>query len=197
MQELRHANRLSAAAFNDIVTRAYDRFPEKVVSYPDFAEFVMRESGHKIAAGHLLDRVVNRQVRQSGDDALPLAFALTALQLTVRDSAEERARGLLRIASIEQQASESDGVGPEHMETLVADLQRTCQLPVEKQVVETGVRYPYKTHRIKSAADLVNRAKAKLVPPPGGDRLTEAEAMTMLFGPEICLWGECYRGNND
>lgn len=198
VQELRHANGISAEAFTTIVSRAYLRFPERAVTYPRFEEFVRGEMGHRIVSGHLLDRVFDRQLRVSESESLPLAFALTALQLTVRDSAEERARALLRIAAIEQRSSvDADGLGHESLVALVGDLQRTCQLSVEKQVAETGVRYPYKTHRPKTPADLVAKARGRLSPVPAGDRFSEAEALAMLLGPEICLWGECYRGNND
>ena len=198
MQELRHGNRLSAAAFDAIVQRAYLRFPGRVVSHPQLVEFVRGETGHRVVSGHLLDRILLRRPGETESEHLSLAFALTALQLTVRDSAEQRARALLRIAAIEQSSSgEADGLGSASLEALVGDLQRSCQLPVEKQVTETGVRYPYKTHRPKSPADLVAKARAKLSPVPAGDRFTEAEALAMLLGPEICLWGECYRGNSD
>ena len=196
VQELRQSNRLSLKTFELVCERSLLRFPNGVLTYPQFIDFVRGETGIDLRSGHLLDRLFD-DPRHS---PIPLPLALTALQLAVRDSPEERARALFRIRINQDPSREpsmrgqlsSDGV-----QALVADLQRSCQLPVEKQVTETGVRYPYRTHRRKTPADMVAKARTRLSPPNQGDSFTEEEVLEMLLGPEICVWGECYRGGSD
>ena len=81
-------------------------------------------------------------------------------------------------------------------ETIVRALMESCQVPVEKQVTETGVKYPFKTYRPKTASDLVTKARTNIKPPVEIEVLSESQFIALLATETICLWGECYKDRN-
>ena len=71
---------------------------------------------------------------------------------------------------------------------------QSCQLPGEKQIITTGTKYPAETFRRVTAAELMKRARRHL---PGGEHtepeFTRAEFASLVLGPDVCAWGECFR----
>mmetsp|Transcript_4103 Transcript_4103/g.4233 ORF Transcript_4103/g.4233 Transcript_4103/m.4233 type:complete len:249 (+) Transcript_4103:2-748(+) len=80
------------------------------------------------------------------------------------------------------------------VEEVVRHLNHTWQVPSEKRVTETGVKYPIRTYREKTAQDMINTYQDIQKPPLIGDTMTKEEFSDMLLGSQVCVWAECYRG---
>lgn len=190
VNELRHANQLNGDVYDGIVRAAVAQFPGGSCSYADFLRLV--SARHSILSGHLLDRLVLKQSKR--EEPLPLPFLFTSLLTTVSASAERRVESLMQIGQrLEGRVDKGSSLRVETAEQLVQELVATCQVPVERMVIETGVKYPFKTYRPKTAADLVLKARQNFKPPHVGETLTEEEFLGVLLGAEICAWGECYK----
>jgi len=162
---------------------------------------------------------------------LPVGFLLVALNMAERTAAPQRVNSLFRLASLfDAESSSSSGVcsrsssssnssyeddaqsGPTvsaaAAEAVVRHLGDSWQLPAEKRIAETGVRFPVKTYRRKTAEDAVRafldkRAKdtAELarkegrlhVPGPADNAFNRDAFEQLLLGGYVCAWAECYR----
>lgn len=212
VQEIRHANKLSSQLFDELVEAAFDFFPKGEASYDDFINFVLSHTAIEVHSGHLLDRVVAKFTESRDDKPTPLLFLLVAFQMTVQDSAEKRMSGLYKIGLQMSQIQGNNDISGnyngnnahhsgtlltiQNFETIVRALMESCQVPVEKQVTETGVKYPFKTYRPKTANDLVTKARTNMKPPVEIEALTESQFKALLATETICLWGECYKDRN-
>lgn len=192
VNEVRHANQLASAAFDEAVDRVFARFPSGACSYE---ELVAAEAPHlHVRSGHLLDRAIHSVASRSGSSEVPIATLLVALSMLVRDEdgAARRVSSLMRVGR-RVQGDEAPTLRTSTVELLVRALRDTCQLPSEKLVAETGVKYPFRTYRPKTEVDLVSRARLAMKPPHESAELTESEFEALLLGAEVCAWGECYK----
>mmetsp|Transcript_15309 Transcript_15309/g.33794 ORF Transcript_15309/g.33794 Transcript_15309/m.33794 type:complete len:90 (+) Transcript_15309:81-350(+) len=89
---------------------------------------------------------------------------------------------------------------------MLLQLLRTDQVPPVKQVTETGVKYPVKLHRRKTAAEMITDAEAKRIKNQGSNApprqqpvgLYDAELFSALLrSSTVCAWGECYKSNRN
>jgi len=144
---------------------------------------------------------------------LDVDFLLVMLSMTVQGSAEDKIKSLYTIintntsndinasssndsndsnsSSSNDSSSNDSEISKEKLEVLLKHLVDSCQIPSEKQVIETGVSYPLVTYRkktpkemIKSYCDVHKYDKATF-------NLQEIE--NLLLSGSICLLGECYR----
>lgn len=154
-----------------------------------------------------------------------LSFLLVALQLLVNEVAEDRvwaAHKLISIIEGEDGSSSSSSVDLEstppplsftQLERVVDLLKRTCQLPVEKMVGESGLALPWKTFTVASPSQLITKGYGNVVVDEkerrkkfsiqGGVEMEEDVSkvkafnedlvMKLLFSRSVCAWGECYR----
>lgn len=72
---------------------------------------------------------------------------------------------------------------------LSSDLAQSCQLPAVKQIKE-NTRYPLRTYRRKTAAEMVEPYVAARA---GTERLGRDDFVKLILGKDVCAWGECYR----
>jgi len=80
------------------------------------------------------------------------------------------------------------------VEALVGYLVGACQIPYEKMIQESGVYYPFKLYRKKSASEMVTQGIASMKPPPHQiGHLSVDEFSELLASSSVCVWGECYR----
>lgn len=80
------------------------------------------------------------------------------------------------------------------VEALVGYLVGACQIPYEKMIQESGVYYPYKLYRRKTASEMVTQGIASLKPSPHQfGHLSVDEFSELLVSSSLCVWGECYR----
>lgn len=106
------------------------------------------------------------------DVSLPLHLQLVLLSAALPAPALERAHQLFTIAACLQAlqlakqreqavagAVEIEEIPWSIAEILLQDLITTSQLPTEKEVCETGIKYPWRTYRRKTPTDMVNSFK--------------------------------------
>ncbi len=115
-----------------------------------------------------------------------------------------------RLAQAVAQENADDQMSEDSAERLLEYLQQTCQIPPEKQIVTTGVKYPVEVFRKKLPADMIRswKRESKLQGPTrvdsGGNRgegpkeapssmLTRAQVRELVLGVDVCAWGECWR----
>ena len=76
-------------------------------------------------------------------------------------------------------------------------LMDTCQIPGEKQVITTGNKYPAETFRKTTSDELMRRGRRGLNASPIGahtsSEFTRTEFVSLVLGPDVCAWGECFR----
>jgi len=260
INEIRFCNFVTPEEYSNIVKLCYSHFShgsngtEAHVSYRDFIEFVNRHLKAKIAAGHLLDRVVfsyilvQQSLKQNDEEAVKnraiamadcmntpvsLSFLLVVLNMAVRSPSWERAQGLFDLATqidaITNQSAptmpssssasssssfsspssspsssssivEEEGRGGDAMfcsnaaaELVILQLCESWQIPVEKRVTETGVKYPIKTHRRKTPAEMIASYNANTNRGPEMDNFSKDEFVALIHSGNICAWAECYR----
>jgi hypothetical protein len=106
--------------------------------------------------------------------------------------------------AVNDTGNDSDVLPVEAAETILQHLIDTCQVPPEKQVITTGVKYPIEIFRPKLPNDMIRiwkrdfRAKPAVLDAADNTvqrekYLTRAEVRDLVLGPEVCAWGECWR----
>jgi hypothetical protein len=151
------------------------------------------------------------------DYPLPVELLCVALNLAMLRDAEARVAALFALGQAMEGRSARDAAKGAPLRTatthrLVELLQATDQLPVEKQVCETGTVWPVRTYRRKLPADLVaNKVPQRLSAKSDGvqgtgadDRVDLATAtwsatdvQTLLLCRQVCAWGACYLDRDD
>lgn len=199
------------------------------MTYPQFLSLVMRVmkdtkgEGFTVQMGHLMDRVViaelarrregNDDDGQNGTDELSLSFLLTSLSLALNSSVADRIRVLYDSMLIgnEMMNSEDEGqssnttssnnlASKEQVEDMIQNLQSTCQLVPDAQIVETNSKVPYQTFRVGTGSELTRRAREGYGGKKGSPGVTRDSdgAVTLedfhaiLKSRTVCAWGECY-----
>ena len=162
-----------------------------------------------------------------------VAYLLVALNMAQRTAAPQRADSLFALAQgvdrtrsgddddgrqgddDGRQGNDDDRQGSDRSvswaaaEEIVRHLGDSWQLPAERRVTETGVKYPIKTYRRKTATDMMRayvtqRSKDHLAkegkgdqspppPDPATVRISKADFQELLLGGQVCAWAECYR----
>jgi hypothetical protein len=190
---------------------AYKRFPNRRLTYAQFISFIKETT--PVKGGHLIDRVARKYItshpegggQEGGQEELPLEYLLVTLNLLVKENAEAKTSSLFQLGQrmengdkgyvdIPSEEEEVLSVGTAY--DVVGGLLESCQIPWEKQAIETGVKYPFKTYRPKTPQDFVSAARKRMKPPHDREWLTEAEFSSILLGTDICAWGECYHSDN-
>ena len=71
----------------------------------------------------------------------------------------------------------------------------TYQIPPEKQVISTGIKYPVEKFRNRTAEDMLNMWRKDSSKPKAHveNMLTRDEFRELILGPDVCAWGECWR----
>lgn len=123
------------------------------------------------------------------DHPLPVDLLCVVLNLAMLRDAETRVAALYALGQAMEGRSPRDAAKGAPLRTatthrLVELLQATDQLPVEKQVCETGTVWPVRTYRRKLPADLVSR------PPPVADRCPSPLPLTVVVVAVVCVGGE-------
>jgi hypothetical protein len=83
---------------------------------------------------------------------------------------------------------------------MVGNLQKTCQLVPDAQIVETTTKYPYQTHRIGTPQELVGMGQImkkeelseKACAPKEDSFWSCQDFHHLLRSKSVCAWGECY-----
>lgn len=189
----------------------------------------MKGEGFTIQMGHLIDRVVIAELerRRRDDknnsldevisvnqesDELPLSFLLASLSLALNSTVADRIRVLYECMLL----LDTDGGGEEpstssssnnknlvsevQVESMIQNLQSTCQLVADAQIVETNSKVPYQTFRVGTGKELIRRAREGYggkKGQPGVTRevdgpITMEDFHAILKSRTVCAWGECY-----
>ncbi|KAL7455285.1 hypothetical protein ACHAWC_006843 [Mediolabrus comicus] len=230
IDDLRRANTdFTIAVWNTIVERVKNEFIARGVSsvtYPQFLSLVMsvmkemKGEGFTIQMGHLIDRVVIAELerRRSDDknnildevtsvnqesDELPLSFLLTSLSLALNSTVADRIRVLyecMLLLDTDGGGGEESNTSSVQVESMIQNLQSTCQLVADAQIVETNSKVPYQTFRVGTGKELIRRAREGYggkKGQPGVTRevegpITMEDFHAILKSRTVCAWGECY-----
>ncbi len=187
----------------------------------------MNGEGFTIQMGHLMDRVViaelerrrrddngvDNSTNQGSDDELPLSFLLASLSLALNSTVSDRIRVLydsmllgneMNPSSSEEGEEESNNTNTiaskEQVEQMIQNLQSTCQLVPDAQIVETNSKVPYQTFRVGTGAELTQRARGGYGGKKGHPGVTKEvdgpvtleDFHAILKSRTVCAWGECY-----
>mmetsp|Transcript_27938 Transcript_27938/g.40975 ORF Transcript_27938/g.40975 Transcript_27938/m.40975 type:complete len:412 (-) Transcript_27938:47-1282(-) len=189
----------------------------------------VKGEGFTVQMGHLMDRVViaelerrregndNAAGHQEGSDELPLSFLLASLSLALNSSVADRIRVLydsMLIGNEMNNSSSSSSEGQEstntntnindaskeQVEKMIQNLQSTCQLVPDAQIVETNSKVPYQTFRVGTGSELARRARegyggkkgSQGVTRDGDGPVTLEDFHAILKSRTVCAWGECY-----
>jgi len=191
IDELRRANsELKIDVFREIIQIVREEFPGGSCTYEEFILVVRKQMIQKkgeqftIEFGHLIDRVALGALQRrekEGNDVMPISFWLTALTLALNSSVPERIQVLYEIMQLTNEKVTVDVVR-EH----VGDLQDTCQLVPDSQVVETDRKYPFQQYKQGKGKDLVDWDGQST------DVLDVDAYAAILRTKSVCAWGECY-----
>ena len=199
------------------------------MTYPQFLSLVMRVmkdrkwEGFTVQMGHLMDRVVIAELerrraanvagQEGSDDELPLSFLLASLSLALNSSVADRIRVLYDSMLIgnemnssssseegDQSTNTNTNASKEQVEDMIQNLQSTCQLVPDAQIVETNSKVPYQTFRVGTGSELTRRAREGYGGKKGSQGVTkEADGPVtledfhaILKSRTVCAWGECY-----
>ncbi|CAJ1930161.1 unnamed protein product [Cylindrotheca closterium] len=191
IDELRIANSvLSPTVYMNIAEDLYECFPTGSCSYQAFTNSArktmmqLKGEAFTIELGHQVDRVVAdilAKKKASVDEHLPLSLWLVTLSLALNSSIDDRLRVLYKVLEKEEQP-----VRFHQIPVLVSNLQDTCQLPPDTQVVSTATSFPTQQWERGSPS--------QLVPWEGGyDDVIDLNGMAdILRSKSVCAWGECY-----
>jgi len=233
--------------FEQVTREAHARFPSGHARYEDYVLFVKKvlhdqNPSCQMGGGHLLDRIVQQHEHFHKTKELPLLFLLTLTNLGMQAPAVDRADTLFSAATTmssitattttttttttakeekeEAKDEEKETLSEEQANTIVLHLAQTCQIPSEKQVKETGVQYPFKTFRIKTAQEMVqgfldekDKAAQEAAKKANTEQqtkqvqvqqqqqqqqqqqrsLTRQEFRELIVSSYVCAWAECYR----
>ena len=103
---------------------------------------------------------------------------------------EHRQAAFLR----EHSVSEVDTISVEEATKAVGYLMHSCQLPGEKLVITTGTKSPAETFRQMAPEELVAKGRRLFSPDPHTNpEFTRAEFASLVLGPYVCAWAECFR----
>lgn len=186
-------------------------FPSGLVTYTDFVGAVRKFLNKPMERAYLLDRVIlsdpargftaSPTQRGSNDteqpsldkQVFPLDFLLVAFNLCIGEGASFRCQSLFPLVADPSTAT----VPTANVLRLLDCLVRTCQLPAEKLVTESGRVIPYATHTTATPAQLLAKVftELKLQSPSTVDTITEEQFYKLLISESICAWGECYRSS--
>jgi len=161
---------------------------------------------------------------QEGSDELSLSFLLASLSLALNSSVADRIRVLydsmlignemnsssspsLSLSEDEQSSSNNNSnnnnnnnASKEQVEDMIQNLQSTCQLVPDAQIVETNSKVPYQTFRVGTGSELTRRARegyggkkgsVGVTRDPDG-AVTLEDFHAILKSRTVCAWGECY-----
>jgi hypothetical protein len=189
----------------------------------------VKGEGFTIQMGHLMDRVViaelERKSRREGNDGdstnhdgdveLPLSFLLASLSLALNSTVSDRIRVLYDAMLIGNEMSSSSGgnkgeesnntttnnvASTEQVEQMIQNLQSTCQLVPDSQIVETNSKVPYQTFRVGTGSELTRRAREGYGGKKGSPGVTKEvdgpvtleDFHAILKSRTVCAWGECF-----
>eukprot|EP01031_Cornospumella_fuschlensis_P039194 gene39194-47689_t len=163
--------------------------------------------------GYLLDRAVYHHAtrtlaslpeQRSGSNAadvkIPVRYFVSLLNLCMESKVDARLEGLFYACSTLHNAEEQDqqegvqvlrrGVLVELVQSLVD----TDQIPPEKQVEETGVKYPIRLHRRKTPERMVEAHETDgLKIKQQKEAYSQSEFVQVMKSKYICAWASCYR----
>eukprot|EP01038_Epipyxis_sp_PR26KG_P005969 gene5969-8223_t len=183
------------------------------------------QSGH-ILDRFILNYIINNtnnhdksniKTDNSTDNLLPLDLLLVLLNLTMIENATDRILGLHSICMwntklngylhenndgnsndvIRDQELELNDVTIESVKNILYYLLMTYQIPPEKQVTETGVKYPFKLYRRRNPDDMVELFEKARKKTEKITHLTPEEMNDLITSNQVCAWGECYHGHNN
>lgn len=221
IDDLRVANdELTPEVFRLIIKRfdqlGYLGNGEHRIKYEEFVSIVMKtmegikNDGFTIQLGYLVDRVVVdilKKERENTDGKLDILLLLTALSLCLHSSVKERVAILFELmqkydSDMDNSVSEGNNavVKLEHVQNMIGNLQKTCQLVPDAQIIETTTKYPYQTHRIGTPQELVGMGQimkkeelSEKASSPKEDSFWSCQDFHhLLRSKSVCAWGECY-----
>ena len=209
--QLKYDNNISVLLYDDIVNniiKKYSNSHSNSSSYNDFISNVNRYisiEGHKygvdrLRSGHLLDRILLKYLNADSsnttsiyDEVVDVEYLLVLLSMTVKGPAEDKIKSLYKLINNNDDSSSttSSSISKERVIVLLQHLVNSCQIPSEKQVIETGVNYPLVTYRQKTPAEMVKSYCD--VNKYTKDTFDYEEFQSLLLSGSVCAWGECYR----
>jgi hypothetical protein len=227
IDDLRVANdELTPDVFRLIIERfeqlGYLGHGEHRIQYEEFVSIVMntmkgiKNDGFTIQLGHLIDRVIVdilKKETEHTDGKLDILLLLTALSLCLHSSVKDRVAILFELMqkydsdNVNHDSENNDSEGNNHprvkleyVQKMIGNLQKTCQLVPDAQIIETTTKYPYQTHRIGTPEELVGMGQVMKK-----DELSDKACSTkddcywncqdfhhLLRSRSVCAWGECY-----
>lgn len=150
-------------------------------------------------------------------DELSLSFLLTSLSLALNSSVTERIQVLYdsmligtemnsststsSSSSEEEESNNTNSIASkEQVEHMIQNLQSSCQLVPDAQIVETNSKVPYQTFRVGTGSELTRRARegyggkkgSQGVTKEGDGPVTLEDFHAILKSRTVCAWGECY-----
>ena len=228
IDDLRCANSdFTLDVWNIIVREIKNEFISRGITsltYPQFLSLVMKTmkdmkgEGFTIQMGHLMDRVViaeldrrreNAEGTETGDE-LPISFLLTTLSLSLNSSVADRIQVLYDTMlignemnnnnTIAENNTNSNVASKEQVEKMIQNLQSTCQLVPDAQIVETNSKVPYQSFRVGTGQELTQRARQGYGGKKGSQGVTKdasgpvtvEDFHAILKSRTVCAWGECY-----
>ena len=215
--ELKHNNNIPISLYNDIAKSIIQTYDNRLLSYNDFIKYVIeyitkeeqKYGINKLRSCHLLDRIVfkhlaindnnNNDKDKLYQELIDLNFLLIALNITVKGLAEERIESLFAIINDNNDINTNNmnnnsNISKEKVELLLKHLIDSCQIPSEKQVIETGVSYPLITYRKKTPSEIIKSYCD--INKYHKNTFDINELQELLLSGTVCAWGECYRERN-
>lgn len=144
----------------------------------DIISSSLKQQQKPLKLGYLLDRLVLGQVlRAAGSSAgsfsehpLPLPFLVCLLSLPMESDVHSRLEGLYHAVTVLNE--EAEEVRREQLVELVQALVDSDQVPSEKQIEESGVKYPIHLYRRRSADGMVAAYEEKSLKLPKDDKVS-------------------------
>eukprot|EP01039_Chlorochromonas_danica_P010654 gene10655-11814_t len=152
--------------------------------------------------GHLIDRVVyGKALKGSHESKVPVAhfplsvaFTVGLLALPMESNVDNRLHGLFYASTSltgREEMTRSDLI------EVIQSLVESDQIPSEKQIEETGEKYPIRRHRRRSPENMVKMYEEQILKATNAkESWNETDFVACIASRYVCAWGACYRGNN-
>jgi hypothetical protein len=99
--QFRSANSLSGEDFLHILQSSREKYPNGLVSYEEFVQFVQEKLSKKLSMAYYLDRIILsylESIHQTSSSQIPLSIFLVALSNAIQSSPQDRSELLFDVS---------------------------------------------------------------------------------------------------
>jgi len=220
IDDLRIANsEFTPEVYFKLLQTIRQNFPTGEATYADFLSTLlkvmrdMKGEEFTIEFGHLLDRIIFSRETKKVEKVFSINFLLVCLSLALNSPVDKRIQ-LLFQSMLPPESSTSSLVNDqmhtgevinslsfEEIVQIVENLQLSCQLVPDAQIVASKVKYPFQQYYQGSSEELVLLANKELndrfeIHLDQDSRYSLKHFDYLLKTSYICAWGECYCKRN-